>query len=279
LELRSGSVKTREEIKRIDLSFHCEFCSMTYASNEPLIKHMKSCKSKTISVKLKDAMDEIIRLKAVNEMQERQLIDLKAQVADLINKQHSTALTAITKPPTNVKNTIKNLQINNLQPITNESLTQAIPSLTHDHIKAGAAGYAKYALEFPLRDKILVADAARRKLTWKDEDGQIVNDLEGTELSKKFFAVVKEPSLKAIRDLMRELQDRHGQAIVDDDDDEIRVCDTMMCKLDDLRREIRKTIGGEPTELRNDFVKEICVAPRAKDFDSNLFEPDTIKAK
>jgi hypothetical protein len=203
---------------------------------------------------------KIGELNATVKMQEKQIAEFKAQISELQKNQQQAVLAAVVKPHTSVKNTIKNLQINNLQPITDESLRASLPHLTYDHIRAGAEGYAKYALEYPLKGKLIVADAARKKITWRDESGSLVSDAEGTELSKKFFAVVKDPSLKAIRELMNELNERHDMAQDAQDEVEIARCDAMLCRLDDIRREIRQTIGGTDTGLRSDFVKHICVS-------------------
>jgi hypothetical protein len=197
-------------------------------------------------------------LKATIKEKDTQIKDLKTQLREKENNQHAVTLTAITRPTASVKNTIKNLQINNLQPITDAEMLSHLPYLTREHIQEGASGYARYALEYPLRNKVLIADAARRKLTWKDEGGNLINDTEGSELSRRFFSVFKQPSIKIIRELMEEIRKHHDQAIEDDDDEQIEICDKMLCKLDDLRREIRKTSEGKPSDLKQDFVKEIC---------------------
>jgi hypothetical protein len=192
------------------------------------------------------------------EERDRVIQDLKKQVLESNKSQERVTLTAITRPATSTRNTIRNLQINNLQPLTDDIMRDALPNLTSDHVRAGAPGFARYALEFPLKDRVIVADAARKKLAWMDPGGNVVTDMEGHELTRRFFAIVKDPSIKKIKDLMTEVRDRHDHAIDEDDDEEIKICDELMCRLDDLRREIRQASAGEPTDLKSGFVKEIC---------------------
>jgi hypothetical protein len=259
----------------------CKFCDYKFSRKSNLAKHQKNAnycldiQSKQSVEEVKAKLPESKRASTSRKMIElemslakalerekmylQQIEDLKRQLAAKEDKQHAVTLTAITRPATSTKNTIKNLQLNNLQPITDADLIANLQFLTKDHIQAGASGYAKYALEYPLKGKVMVSDAARRKISWKDESGSLVTDAEGGELSRRFFAVVKEPSLKAIRDLMHDLNERHDLAQDEKDDVQIRICDEMLCRLDDLRREIRRTSEGKPTDLRQDFVKEICV--------------------
>ena len=48
-----------------------------------------------------------------------------------------------------------------MQPITQEYLINHTPSLTIEHIKKGASGYAEYALEGPLKGRIACVDYSR----------------------------------------------------------------------------------------------------------------------
>jgi hypothetical protein len=190
---------------------------------------------------------------------DRTILELKAQVADMINKQQATVLTAITRPTTNVKNTIKNLQVNNLTPLLADEMRSHLPMLTHAHIEDGAAGFARYAVEYPLKDKVMVSDVSRRKLKWKNESETIIEDLDGIELCKKFFEVHREDSRKKIEELMKEVRERHDRAQDEENEEEIKMCDERITKLWDLRRGITRLSKGETDELRTDFVKEVCV--------------------
>ncbi len=261
-----GDKRTRKQVLDIADTFNCDYCSKEFMLKANLKTHQDSCSSKS-TVQRMNEMGTEPRVKEVQLVEkektidklEIQIVELKAQIADLINKQHSTTLTAITRPSTNVKNTIKTLQVNNLTPLLTEEMLSHIPMLTRDHFEAGAAGLAQYAVEYPLKDKVIVTDASRRKLRWKNETGAIVEDLEGVELCKKFFEVHREQSRSKISELMKELIDRHNAATDAEDEEEIKLCDERMCKLHELRRGILRLSRGDVDELRTDFVKEVCV--------------------
>jgi hypothetical protein len=224
---------------------------------------MRTCKSKGIVLD-QTALIKKLELTASEqkvkiEMLEFQISRLELQLLEKEKNQQAVTLTAITRPTTNVKNTIKNLQVNNLTPLLTDEMRSHLPMLTHAHFEAGAAGLAQYAVEYPLKDKVIVTDVARRKLKWKNETGAIVEDLEGVELCKKFFEVHREQSRTKISELMKELIDRHNSATDVEDEEEIRLCDERMCKLHELRRGILRLSRGDGDELRTDFVKEVCV--------------------
>jgi hypothetical protein len=262
LEMKNGGVKTRKEVEAEIRTHKCEFCDRSYMDKATLIRHHGTCVRKSTSLDLQEKLRkmelETKILEARLEDRDKTIRELRLQLAEKEKSQERVTLTAIARPMTNTRQTIKNLQINNLQPITEADMKAALPMLTSDHIRAGGAGYARYALEYPLKDKVAVLDASRRKIAWRSETGSLINDTEGTELSSKFFAVVKDPSLKAIRELMNELNERHDIAQDAKDEQEIAICDVMLIQLDDLRRDLRKTIAGEPTPLKQEFVKEIC---------------------
>jgi hypothetical protein len=264
------SDKSRKEIKETFETFSCGFCQKELSTKQKLNLHLKICSSKNAVERVREELSErqmvvdeqrveIITLKTRLEDRDIQIVDLKAQISELQRNQQAITMTAITRPTTNVKNTIKNLQVNNLTPLLPEEMRSHIPMLTHDHIRAGAVGLAQYALEYPLKNKVLVADASRRKLKWKNETGTIVEDLEGVELCRKFFEVHKDDSRVKISELMKEVMERHDAAQDMDDEEEIKHCDELICKLHDLRRGISRLVRGEPDELRSGFVKEICV--------------------
>lgn len=74
-----------------------------------------------------------------------------------------------------------------MQPVTEELLLDNVQYLTIEHIKKGAEGYAEYALEYPLKDRLLCSDYSRRKVKFKDNDGNVITDPEMTTLARKFL--------------------------------------------------------------------------------------------
>jgi hypothetical protein len=89
------------------------------------------------------------------------------------------AIKAVQKP-TSINNT-KNIQINNFlksaPPLTDQVLKDNVENLTLDHHVQGAEGYAKYALEFPFKGRIVCVDVSRDKIKYKDGEGNVVDDV------------------------------------------------------------------------------------------------------
>jgi hypothetical protein len=49
--------------------------------------------------------------------------------------------------------------------------------LTLEHHAKGAEGYAEFALEFPFKDKIVCVDVSRNKIKYKNDEGDIIEDV------------------------------------------------------------------------------------------------------
>ena len=60
-------------------------------------------------------------------------------------------------------------------------------NLTLEHIKKEPRGYAEYALEYPLRDRVVCVDYARRKIKFKDSNGNVITDPEMNRLAIYFI--------------------------------------------------------------------------------------------
>lgn len=82
-------------------------------------------------------------------------------------------------------------------PITDEHLQEHINNLNPIHVQNGASGYAKYALEFPLKDMIVCTDFQRRNCKYKDENGNVVSD---PEITKRLFSAIKERNEELINE-------------------------------------------------------------------------------
>ncbi len=84
----------------------------------------------------------------------------------------------------------------------NEHLQEHIHNLNTIHVQNGASGYAKYALDFPLKDMIVCTDFQRRTCKYKDENGNIVSD---PEMTKRLFSAIKERNEELINEYSAEL--------------------------------------------------------------------------
>ena len=131
---------------------------------------------------------------------------LEMQNKDLNDRIQSLAEKAISKPSIINKNiTTTNQIINNMMPITDEHLQEHVQNLNPHHVQNGASGYAKYALEYPLKDMIVCTDFQRRSCKYKDENGNVVSDPEMTKITKRLFSAIKERNEALINEYSAEL--------------------------------------------------------------------------
>jgi hypothetical protein len=132
---------------------------------------------------------------------------------------------AITKPSTVNQTNTTNQIINNMMPITDAHLQEHVQNLNPLHVQNGASGYAKYALDFPLKDMIVCTDFQRRNCKYKDENGNIVFDPEMTKITKRLFSAIKERNEELINEYSTELQNKWKDMNASDmDDEESAVC-------------------------------------------------------
>ena len=127
--------------------------------------------------------------------------DQRKQNKDLTDRIQSMAEKAIAKPSTLNQNII-----NNMMPITDAHLQEHVQNLNPLHVQNGASGYAKYALEYPLKDMIVCTDFQRRNCKYKDENGNVISDPEMTKITKRLFSAIKERNEELINEYSAELQ-------------------------------------------------------------------------
>ena len=196
-------------------NFQCIYCKRNLSTKNHLDSHYNSCTKK----KCKD--DEILNINKIKELKiildkkniyiderarqlkekDNQIIEYKEQlkakdkqyIKQLKDKdiQIKELLEQVVKRPTNTTNMINNdnriQQINNLIPITDEHMNEQAQYLTIEHIKQGGPGYTQYALEYPFKGCVMCVDYARKKVIYKDEDGNIITDPNLCKLAQKLF--------------------------------------------------------------------------------------------
>lgn len=114
--------------------------------------------------------------------------------------------------------------------------------MTIDHIQKGPEGYAEYALEYPLKNRIVCVDYARRKVKFKDKEGNAITDPEMSAIATKLFQSIKDRNKELIMTYGTELRDRFGDEM------------DMVVKL----LEYKSSADGSRPEFLHDFVKIVC---------------------
>jgi len=273
--------------------YSCEHCKKGFTKPFHLQRHQEICKTIDANtlLNLKSIKQENIELKNQHIIykkeienknmiiQEQKLIieeqklaikefqdDQRKQNKDLTDRIQSMAEKAIAKPSTlNQTNQI----INNMMPITDAHLQEHIHNLNPVHVQNGASGYAKYALEYPLKDMILCTDFQRRSCKYKDENGNVVSDPEMTKITKRLFSAIKERNEELINEYSAELQakwkslnmlgnsDMNEDEMVDFSSKTNDALEFVMSVLSQ-KRQVNEMADGMKPELFYGFIRELA---------------------
>jgi hypothetical protein len=252
--------------------FKCEFCQNTLSTKQHYNEHILVCKNKKDDdiKKMKEKCENfgLLEIKIIEK--DQKIKELQEQVEKLQNELANIAKTAASKP-THIQNNNQRINntINNLIPITDDHFKDQVQYLTLDHIKNGTNGYVQYALEFPLKDRITCTDFSRRKIKYKDSEGNLVDDPEMSKLSQKFFRAIEEKNSILINEYLSEIQNQfnilNSNPNNEMNDDETKDFDIRsdalieeVFKAKAQKREISEAANGKKPDIYHEFVKDIC---------------------
>jgi hypothetical protein len=189
--------------KEVQEEFVCSDCNKSFVSKYSFIRHTKSCqlkreeenKDEKIEKLEKEVIfqkEEIIKQKETIENLREQLRESKEKNDKLEN--HLMKLSE--RPTRTTHNTTNNNQrynqiIQNLSPITQETLDELPSKLEDRHISQGPHGYVLFVQE-NFENKLVCTDIARKKLTFKDEKNNIITDINGKQITYKIFNSIRE---------------------------------------------------------------------------------------
>jgi DNA repair exonuclease SbcCD ATPase subunit len=201
-------------------------------------------KDKALQSELKDK-DKALKAKdkALKE-KDKHILKLEEQIKELQNNIKDISIKSVSRATT--KNTQINNYIQNLRPITEEQLLDNVQYLSIDHILRGPEGYAEYALEYPLKDSMICVDYARRKVKFKDKDGNVITDPEMSNLAEKFFNSIKDKNKELILEYGDKLKENFGNEV------------DIIVKILDYKLAVDNGSVGDRTEFHSDFVKQMC---------------------
>ena len=219
--------------------FKCKKCDKNFTSKRWMKIHEDKCSDNVENIKKQNC-----ELTVENNLLQNVILDQKQTIKDLQDKLENIAIKAVEKSTTT---TIKNTHINYIQkmePITQEHLITHAPQLTIEHIKKGASGYAEYALEGPLKDRIACVDYSRRKIKFKDIEGNVITDPEMTKLAPMFFDSIKDKSSQLVYNLNTSNLDSSMFEGV--------------AKLFNTNADVKNGAIGVKTDFYHDFIKQVC---------------------
>ena len=253
------------------LSTHvCNGCQKGFPRKCELSRHTQSCSAISCAVKfekmIKDYKEKVIILETKLEEKNSLIEKLREENSSLQDK----LLKAATKPTTiNHNNQRINKQVNQLLPLTQEYIESQVPHLTIDHIRRGAQGYADFALEFALKDRIMCTDFSRRRGKYKDEDGNVIDDPEMKKVSRLFFQAIHDHNTTLTNQYGQELYNKltdilqnAGDELTQEETDKLQLTQQRILqeisKVNTSRIDVTDIAKGKKSELLPEFVKEVC---------------------
>ena len=246
--------------------YKCDSCNKLFTTLTNLNRHHKTCKVSDVLSNLQDDLEttdkklelvtrqmEDYKDKCLNY--ESEMLDMKREhkreIQILQDKLENVAIQAARRPTqtTNYNNRNQiNTIIQNMSPLTDEHFKDTAKHLTIEHLKRGVKGYVEYALNYPLKNKVLCVDYARRKIKYKDTDGKVQTDPEMTRLSQKFFESIADKNRKLAYDCVQELSDDMDSV------DKMKI----MADMGQLMVDVNQSARGSKSDFTHDFVKGVC---------------------
>jgi vacuolar-type H+-ATPase subunit I/STV1 len=242
----------------------CLGCQKIVSSNDRLVKHYPTCIDYQLTIKCGELLQEkkdleketkelekrIILLEKMNEKLEDTISQKDKIIADLAEKAITSAKPNITHTTNNTVNNVSNLNI-----ISQEHLHEQAQHLTIEHIKKGAVGYSEYFLEYPLKERVACTDYSRRKIKYKNENGEIITDPEMSTLSDLLFKSIKDRNRELTVQYTNELTDKFKTA---KDPTQLAYFMEVAGKFSDQDIEVFKMFNGNKNEFFHDILRNIC---------------------
>ena len=251
---------------KLNTIFNCIYCDTIFHKNEELQSHFLTC-----MFKIQTEQQEKIKIQEIQlQEKDKQLQEKDKQITDLQNKLENIAIKSATKP-THIQNNNQRINqiVNNLIPITEEHLKEQAQYLTLEHVKNGASGYVQYALEYPLKDRVVCTDFSRRKIKYKNEKGEIVDDPEMMKLTQHLFKAVEDKNTELMNECLLEIDRKYRSTLSStnndlDDDETERFSGSLDFLFDELLKykhqklDVIDTAAGKKSELYYQFIRDIC---------------------
>ena len=215
--------KNRDLIEKVHLPLKrkaCEFAAEEYVKNPSASKEIITSENSIRELESKPGLFNRTMAQLTGKNCAKQLITTNEQQPDLSiieelllenEQQHDLSITEEllleNEQQHDLSITEELLLENEQQPdlsITEEWLLENAKFLTIEHILRGSEGYADYALEYPLRDRLIINDEyydSKQKptfLKFKDINGDIIIDNGGKILTKMFFDSISERIMELI---------------------------------------------------------------------------------
>ena len=233
--------------------YKCENCNKCFSTMTNLNRHQQKCnvgeiykeEIKSITLERDNFKNQILEYKYKLAEKDYQIQEQKQTIQQLQDKLENIAIKAVQRPTTtNMNKTQINNFIQKMEPISSEHMLEQAQNLTLEHIQKGASGYAEYALEYPLKERIACVDYSRRKMKFKDKDGNLITDPEMVKLAPMFFNSIKDKSSEIV----------YSQ----NDPNMDSVMFEAVAKLFNMNADVKNGADGIKSEFYHDFIKHVC---------------------
>jgi hypothetical protein len=229
----------------INEKFNCDDCKKEFTEKRYLTKHLEKC---NITKKYHDTTKvitiqsiQILDLEKQNKYKDEIITELKLQNSILLSKLENVAVQGVKKSTTT--------NIMNIENLTDEWLRESSKNLTIEHIQKGPQGYAEFASQHSLKNRVKCVDFSRQILQYKEDD-ELIRDKKGKKLSKKFFESIETQNKELIKDTMdsirEEMEDKSPEEM-----------DSLMNKMNKFL-DMNTIELSKNNELKESFVKELC---------------------
>ena len=236
----------------------CQYCDRVFSTRYNLYKHQKKT-AYCILIQEEERKALVQSERKDTEMSKMEALK-DAEISKLearLSKHENTIADIARQPRSKINNGIENT-MNILSSITTEHLRDQARFLQMEHIQEGMDGYARYALDYPLKNRVVCTDFSRRKIHYKNGDGKVVIDPEMRKLSHELFKAIRDRNDELFTDYMTELI----EAVRNDPTHDNQQILTDVCE---LRAEVRRLAEGHKSEMTPTFVKSVCAGTAKSD--------------
>lgn len=224
-------------------NFICELCGKDFQNKSHLNNHSNICEKNSPNVK--KLKDEVQKLKEENIILKKENEILNIDKKNLQERYDKLSLTAVKRPTTSTKNIQINNYIQQMEPLRIEDINKSVPMLTLDHHVKGPEGYAEFALEFPFKNKIVCLDVNRNKIKYKNDEGDVIEDIGFRKMMTKLCNAIKDKSFNLCQKHYENLSEKFTEKEME----EYNYMETAMA--------ITRYANGRENEFCNQVIKLI----------------------
>lgn len=243
--------------------YPCEYCGTVFADKSNMVRHQKKAKYclelqgrnregyKCPCGKSYSRNDNLQRhqgqCKIYQQYPEKSSQDVLLEIVKTLQSQMT--LLATKNPRTVI--------MNNLPPITDQDLYEHLEHLTLDIIKAGAKGYADFAGTYPLKNKVICTDRARKKLKYRDETGQLTDD--SKTLARRFFQAISARNAEILNEAYSTLHQELQDTISNDRAGDADITSILLkaTSLQDILIKSQQAAYGKDDEFAQEFISHL----------------------